>query len=522
MTRPVSKRLLAKLSRREIFQAGGMATAWSLLGGSPSIAKTDGTNIYTRIGVRPFINLTATYTINGGALSRPEVKQAMEEASHYPVNLDELMERVGERLAKLLGCESGIVTSGCAAALVHATAACVAGSDPEKMLQLPNLEGLKNEVVMLRQSRNVYDHAIRHVGVKIVEVGLREEFHAALSDRTAVIVVLGTGEAKGSVRLEEMVEASRKRGIPILVDAAAELPVVPNPYLSRGADLVGYSGGKFLRGPQCAGLLLGRKDLVRAAWLNSSPHHALGRPMKVGKEEIMGMLAAIEVWRNSFDLQAEYQKWESWYAHISKVITQVPGIQTQVKPPAGASPFPVLELTWDPQQVGMTAEEVGYQLLEGKPRIMSHAEGSGYSFVIRPVAMKDGEYRVVAERLREVFSSAPKWHPPKALRAPSVDPAGRWEVSIEFTGGAARHQLHLETNANQVRGIHVGRIAKGELVGTIDGEEISLRSSLPYEGSRLNYEFRGSVQGSQIAGEVSVGEYGRARWSATRLSSAEA
>jgi len=171
MTRPASKRLLANLSRREVFQAGGMATAWSLLGSSPSPAKAESGNIYTRIGVRPFINLTATYTINGGALSRPEVKQAMEEASHYPVNLDELMEKVGEQLAKLLGCEWGIVTSGCAAALVHATVACVAGADPEKMLQLPNLQGLKDEVLMPRQSRNVYDHAIRHVGLKIVEVG---------------------------------------------------------------------------------------------------------------------------------------------------------------------------------------------------------------------------------------------------------------------------------------------------------------------------------------------------------------
>src|SRR5215510_11299623 len=198
MTQPASKRVLSRLSRREVFQTGGMAAALTLLRSSSMPAKIDGGNIYTRIGVRPFINLTATYTINGGALSRPEVKQAMEEASHYPVNLDELMEKVGEQLSKLLGCEWGIVTSGCAAGLVHATVACVAGCDPEKMLQLPNLQGLKDEVIMPKQSRNVYDHAIRHVGLKIVEVGSREEFNAALTDRTALIAVLGTGEAKGS------------------------------------------------------------------------------------------------------------------------------------------------------------------------------------------------------------------------------------------------------------------------------------------------------------------------------------
>ena len=519
---PRIKTPTAGLSRREVFQAGGMATAWSLLGNSPTTAKTGGSNIYTRIGVRPFINLTATYTINGGALSRPEVKQAMQEASHYPVNLDELMEKVGDRLAELLGCEWGIVTSGCAAALVHATAACVAGADPEKMLQLPNLQGLKDEVVMPRQSRNVYDHALRHVGLKIVEVSSREEFHAALSDRTALIAVLGTGEAKGSVRLEEMAEACRKRGVPILVDAAAELPVVPNPYLSRGADLVGYSGGKFLRGPQCAGLLLGRKDLVRAAWLNSSPHHAFGRPMKVGKEEVMGMLAAIEVWRNKVDLKAEYQKWESWYAHISKVITQVPGIQTQVKPPAGASPFPVLELAWDPQQIGMTAEEVGHQLLEGEPRIMSHAEGPGHSFVIRPVAMKEGEYRIVADRLREVFRRAPKGQPPKPLRPTAANIADRWELKINFVSGSVVHQCLFETKDNAITGNHVGRITKGDLAGTIDGEKISFRSVLPYESARLVYEFTGTVGGVEMSGDVSLGEYGRESWSAKKLRATKA
>jgi D-glucosaminate-6-phosphate ammonia-lyase len=517
MTRPASKKSIAKLSRREIFQAGGMATAWSLLGSSPAAAKTTGSNVYSRIGVRPFINLTATYTINGGALSRPEVKQAMEEASHYPVNLDELMEKVGDRLAELLGCEWGIVTSGCAAALVHATAACVAGADPEKMLQLPNLQGLKDEVIMPKQSRNVYDHAIRHVGLKIIEVSSREEFHAALNDRTALIAVLGTGEAKGAVRLEEMAEAARKRGIPILVDAAAELPVVPNPYLSRGADLVGYSGGKFLRGPQCAGLLLGRKDLVRAAWLNSSPHHGFGRAMKVGKEEVMGMLAAIEVWKNKVDLKAEYQKWEGWYAHISKVIAQVPGIQTEVRPPAGASPFPVLELAWDATQIGMTAEEVGHQLLEGTPRIMSHAEGPGHSFIIRPVAMKEEEYRVVAERLLNVFRSAPKGQPPKPLRPAAVNVEGRWELTINFVNGAVVHQCVLQTKDNTITGKHAGRITKGDLTGTIDGEKISFRSVLPYESARLVYEFTGRAGASEMSGAVSLGEYGNGNWSAKKL-----
>ncbi len=502
-----------------------MATALGLLGAAPAVAgdtaksaaKSNGANLYTRIGVRPFINMTATYTINGGTLTWPEVKQAMEEASHYPVNLDELMAKVGERLAQLMGCEFGMVTSGCAGALVHATAACLVGADPEKMSQLPNLQGLRDEVIMTKQSRNQYDHAIRSLGVRIVEVDSREEFHAALGPRTAMIAVLGTGEPRGKIRLEEMAEAARKARVPVLVDAAAELPLVPNPFLSRGADLVAYSGGKFLRGPQCAGLLLGRKDLVQAAWINSSPHHGFGRSMKVGKEEIMGMLAAVEVWRTKYDLQAEYKLWEGWYAHISEKITQVPGVSTQVQPAGADSPYPVLMVSWERERIGMTAGELGRMLLEGEPRIMSHAEGEGYSFRIRPVAMKPEEHKQVAQRLAEIFRAqgpGPKTAP--ALRPPSVDVAGRWEVELEFVAGSTHHKLFLETSGNRVTGTHSGRRAVGDLQGTVDGDRILLRSRLPYEANRLAYDFTGTLAQDRMSGEVSLGEYGRARWTAQR------
>lgn len=499
-------------TRRRLFRTGA---ALGLAAGAARGASHSPT-VYTRIGAKPFINLTATYTINGGTLTWPEVKRAMEEASHYPVNLDELMEKVGARLAELLGAEYGIVTSGCAAALVHATAACVAGADPEKMQQLPNLEGLKDEVIVPRQSRNQYDQAVRSVGVKMIEIESREDLNRALGPRTAMIFVLGTGEPKGAVRLEELVEAGRRRGVPVLVDAAAELPHVPNPYLSRGADMVAYSGGKFLRGPQCAGLLLGRKDLVQAAWLNSSPHHALGRPMKTGKEEIMGMLAAVEVWRGRYDLQADYRQWENWYAHIGDVITQVEGVSTKVLPPAGASPFPVLEISWDPSRIGLTAGQLGRMLLDGQPRIMSHAEGPGHSFILRPVAMKPGEHKIVANRLLELFRSAPKKAPERPPAPPAADLSGLWNVRMEFLVGTTEHRFQLQLKGNQISGTHNGRIARGDISGSLDGDRVSLRSRLPYEGTRLIYDFAGTVSGGRMSGEVSLGEYGRARWSAER------
>ena len=398
------------VSRRDIFRTGGAVAAGLATGATAAAAPTSGPTpeVYTRIGVRPFINCTATLTINGGSRTRPEVISVIEQASHYHVNLDELMEKVSARLAQLLQVEWGIVTAGTAAALTHATAACIVGTDPEKMQQLPNLRGLKDEVIMPHESRVVYDHAVRTLGVKIVEVNSPDELRKAIGPHTAMIEVLGDSYAKVKLGLREVAPIARQAGIPVLVDAAADVLVVPNPYLALGADLVAYSGGKIIRGPQSAGLLLGRRDLVRAAWANSAPHHAFGRALKVGKENVIGMLQAVEVWRSGRDLEADFKEWESWYGEITAQITKTPGVRTAVMPPARGGPFPTLNVSWDPAAIGLTAGEVGRMLLDGEPRIMTHAEGENHAFLIRPVALNPGEYRIVARRLHEIFSSAPK------------------------------------------------------------------------------------------------------------------
>ncbi len=506
------------LSRRQMIGISGLGTVVGLprvaVAAKPATSGQE--SIYTRIGVRPFINMTTSYTINGGTLTFPEVKRAMDEASYHSVNIDELMEKAGERISKLMGAEAAIVSSGCAAALTHATAACVAGADPEKMQQLPDLDGMKDQVLMPKQSRNAYDHAIRAVGVKIIEFNSREEFQAALSKRVAMIAVNASAEARGKLGLEEIAEAARQAGIPILVDAAAHLPALPNPFLSRGADLVAYSGGKILQGPQCAGLLIGRKDLVSAAWVNSSPHHALGRMMKVGKEEIMGMLAAMEYWAGKRDMQAEYRVLHTWLAHITEKITRVRGVRTRLAPPEGPNPYPVMWVEWDPEIIGLTAGELGRMLMEGEPRIASHAEGEGHAFLIRPVSMKPGDYKLAAARLHEIFSSAPKGKPAPGLAPPSVNIAGQWDTDMEFVSGVSRRTLLLETEGNRITGTHIGWKLRGELAGTIDGDQIRIRSSFPYEGTRLRYNFTGRVSGDSMTGEVDLGEYGRARWTARR------
>jgi D-glucosaminate-6-phosphate ammonia-lyase len=410
---------MKKLKRREFIQASGMVTALNLAPASlladkagkmkPPAPKIpiNSPNIYEKIGVRPLINCQGTFTILSGSQSLPEVKRAMDEASRYYVHLDELMEKVGLQLADLTGAEFGIVTAGCAAALTLVTAACVAGADPEKMQRLPDTNGMKSEVIMPNASRNVYDHAIRMVGVKIVEVENPQQFRSAVNDRTAMITILGDSEDRNGVSLEEMVEAGKERGIPVLVDAAAERPDVPNYYLKKGVDVVAYSGGKCLRGPQCSGLALGRKDLLWAAWLNSAPHHALGRSMKVGKEEIMGLLAAVEMWVKHRDHKAEWNQWESWLQRISSEITQVPGVKSEVVTPGRSNVAPTLSIRWDAQQVKINGPELKQQLNESSPRIWVPLGREG-SISIQPYMMEPGEDQIVARRLRELLSAAAK------------------------------------------------------------------------------------------------------------------
>lgn len=477
-------------------------------------------NVYLRLGVKPFINTTSTLTINGGSRMLPEVVAAIEQAAHFHVNLDELMDKASARVAELLKVEWAIITSGAAAALSHATAACIAGADPEKMQQLPDLRGLKNQVIMPRESRDVYDHATRALGVEIIEVNSAAELESAIGPRTAMIQILGVHFGSAKFGLPQVAPIAKKAGIPILVDAAADYLIVPNPYIALGADLVAYSGGKIIRGPQTAGLLIGRKDLVRAAWANSAPHHAFGRPMKVSKEEIVGMVTAVEAFIQKRDLKAEFREWESWYAHIAAAITKTSGVKAEVRPPQRGGPFPTLNVSWDQTQVGLTAGEVGRQLLEGEPRIASHASGDGNSFLIRPAAMRPDDYKAVATRLAAIFQAAPKGLRKPTPAAPAIDLTGRWDVTIQYESGSAEHKLFLTAKANRVEGTHIGWALQGECKGLIDADKISIQSVLPIGGQRLSYAFTGKATADTMSGELALGEYGRAQWTARRHKSA--
>jgi L-seryl-tRNA(Ser) seleniumtransferase len=313
----------------------GIAVATGFAVGRPAqaapLALTS--KLYESLGVRPFINARGTFTILTGSQSLPEVKEAMVEASRHFVHLDELMDAVGARIAELTKAQWGIVTAGCAAAITHATVACIAGTDPEKMQRMPNLTGLKSEVVMPRYARNVYDHAARMTGARIVNVETEEQLKAALGPKTAMVLIMSCPAAEqGPLSIENTCRVARAARVPVLVDAAAEELTVPNIHLAHGANMVAYSGGKCIRGPQAAGLLLGQKDLLQAAWLNSAPHHAFGRSLKAGKEEIIGMLAALEGWFHR-DHEAEWREWNSWLAAIQEQVCRVPGVSATVIQP---------------------------------------------------------------------------------------------------------------------------------------------------------------------------------------------
>src|SRR5262245_11963755 len=345
-------------SRRSLFSGGllcGLLTRLAGLFGAPAAGVTlpsrgSGPDMYQRLGVEPFINCTSTYTINGGSRQLPEVIAAVEKASHYHVNIDELIAKAGPRLAELLGGPAAMVSSGAAGAVTCGAAACVAGGDPEKMQKLPDTSGMKSECVVPKWSRSYYDHAVRAVGVRMIEVGTLEELERALGPRTA----LAHGQANmlaasNAFTLRQYVEACHRHGVPVLIDGAADLPLKPNPYLAAGVDLVAYSGGKILRGPQTSGILLGRADLIRAAYQASSPHITFGRSVKVSKEEIVGLVAAVEALFSSRSREVEDREWLGWFQEIKARIEQAPGVTARIETPKDRSYYPVLHIDWDIQ-----------------------------------------------------------------------------------------------------------------------------------------------------------------------------
>lgn len=476
-------------------------------------------NIFESIGVDPLINCRGTFTIIGGSLERPAVRAAMEAASTNFVQYDELADGIGKRLAELTKAEWGMVSAGCAAGLKHVTAACVTGGNPEKLIRIPDLTGFeKTEVIIPRNARNPYDHAIRNIGVTIINVENMAELENAINPRTAMIYLMSFNN---EFKLEELAKIARPKGVPVLVDAAAEDLTVPNIHLAAGADIVAYSGGKALCGPQCGGLLLGRKDILMSAWQASSPHHGPGRDNKVGREEMMGVLAAVETWL-TMDHNAKWKKWLSYLDTISKSMAKIDGVTTELNEPQGLdNKSPVLKVTWDTQKFNITGEELAEVLGRTKPRIALGAGGArGYetgptSVSITTGQMQPGEDKIVAQRLTDVLKQQ---RPARAteMKSPAANLSGRWDVDIQFFSSTSKHQFNIEQDGNWIEGSHKGDFTLREMEGTVDGDEVRLRSTDRIPGDSITFIFTGKISGDTLSGGVYMGEYRTATFTAKR------
>jgi len=481
----------------------------------------DDTNIFRTLGVEPLINCRGTFTIIGGSLERPSVRAAMEAASKSFVQYDELADGIGKKLGELTKSPWGMVSAGCAAGLKHVTAACVTGGNPEKLIRIPDLSELdKTEVIIPAGSRNVYDHAIRNVGVKVITVADMKEFEQAINKKTAMIYV--TSEDDGPCTLEEIAKLVKDKNIPILVDAAAEDLTVPNIHLQKGATIVAYSGGKSLCGPQCAGLLIGDKAILMSAWQASSPHHGPGRDNKVGREEMIGLLAAVEAWV-TMDHAAKWKTWLGWLDTISKKLTRIDGVTTAVREPKELSNHsPVLVVSWDPAKLNLTGEELAEELGRNAPRI---AIGSGgnrrkeagtvTSIDITTGQMQAGEESIVADRIYGALTKKRTTTDALSKTTP-VNIAGRWELTVSFFSSTSKHSFYLEQDGNWLQGMHHGDFSEQELSGTVDGNLVKIRSVARRPGDHITYLFSGNAEGESIKGNIYLGEYRTATFTAVR------
>jgi D-glucosaminate-6-phosphate ammonia-lyase len=396
------------LDRRRFLQSVGLLSGFRarLMRASKTARTTE--SIYDELHVQPFINAAGAYTNLGGALMREGVLEAMQEASRQSLSITELQGAVGKQVSAMLGCEATLITAGCASSLTLATAACIAGKDPEKIRRLPDTSGMRNEVIIQKAHRFDYDHAIRNVGAKLIEIDSADDLKVAVTPRTSMLFFLNSADAKGKIRREEFIQLAKRLAIPSLVDAAADLPPAENLWaLTRmGFDLVGFSGGKSLGGPQCSGLLLGRRDLIEAAFLNGSPHSdTLGRTSKVGKEEIVGIYRAVKLFVET-DHKAEWAEWERRVVVIADALASVPGVKTARVVPEVPHHRPQLNIQWNSQRIPLSARDIVLRLRSGTPRIELPPD-SGDSVVGLDVAvwmMRPGEEVIVARSLVEAFT----------------------------------------------------------------------------------------------------------------------
>jgi D-glucosaminate-6-phosphate ammonia-lyase len=408
--------------RRDLLKSVGLI---GFVGAAPSGKTAEAAptrrDFYAELGIRPVLNFRGTYTDIGASKEWPDFHEAMAEASREYVVLDELQDKIGERLARLIGSEGAMVTTGAAGAITLGTCASLTGSDTESVRRLPDLTGMKNEVVIQKVHRNGYDHAVRNTGVKIIEIENKDELWQAVGPQTAMMYYLGgtTGDYawETPVPLEECLGVARRVGFPVMVDAANMLPPWQNiqKLAELGIDLICISGGKHMRGPQCSGILAGRRDLIRAARLNSNPHSdSLGRPLKVGREEMIAVWLAAEKYAHLDFAALERQSFEQ-AEYLSRELSKIPGFEVSYEPHDRTRRVHRVVVRWDEKATVLTAEEVERQLMDGEPRIAVLRHDSGG--LLFTVLMNDpGDEKQAARRMKEIFGQGSPRNSPRALK----------------------------------------------------------------------------------------------------------
>ncbi len=371
-----------------------------------ALAKPARRDFFKELGVKPFINAAGTYTTLSASLMPTEVVAAYEYASKNYVRLVELHDAVAKRIAELIGVEAAMVTSGAAGALTVGTAACITGTNQEFIRRIPDTTGMKNEVIIQKSHRYGYDHAVRNCGIRFVEVETPEQLESAVNAQTAMMMFFNDADPRGQIKAADFVALGKKHNLPTFNDAAADVPPLERlaMYNRMGFDLVTFSGGKGIRGPQSAGLLLGRKDLIAAARMNTSPNSdSIGRGMKVNKEELLGMMVAVELFTKK-DHAAEQREWEKRAKLIQDSVAGL-GVTGEIQVPEIANHVPHLHLKWEQSKVKLSVRDVVRQLREGDPSI-EVVPGSRESLVIGVWMMQPGDAQIVARRLREILRSA--------------------------------------------------------------------------------------------------------------------
>jgi uncharacterized pyridoxal phosphate-dependent enzyme len=491
--------------------------------GFPQLNGHEKQNLFTEIGVRPILNARGTYTIITGSCSLPEVKRAMYEASFYFVQLDELMAAVGKEIASLMGAPSAVVTTGCEAAIALSTLACTAGADIEKCQALPYVRE-KTKVIIPKHSRNPYDFGVRTTGAEIVEVETAEQLEDSLTAQVAMVYVMSSPEAaKGPLSIANICRIAKAKGTPVFVDAAAEEPLVPNIHIQAGASLVGYSGGKCMRGPQAAGVLLGNPELIQAAWFQAAPHHNYGRGYKVGKEEIMGMLAAVRQWYKR-DHAAEWKQWQSWLDTIASRVKSLPSVTTEIHQPEDLSNrSPELRVRWDANTLKITGRELEAKLDGGTPRILiGNATGTrpdhmASSINIMPYMMAPGEAEMVADAIYEALTKPGNYQNPVIPQGQTAQLAGSWVVLIDYLCGTGMQRFELKQNGDEVEGMLYGEIYTAPVSGKVQADQLSLKGTMQTSGYEVRWTFQGTNTGDRMTGTADMGEYGSVPWKAFRL-----